>query len=227
MADAATGARQSGRSPHSIVIAVLLLFATPVHAKPSLHPASDYPFPAQLEAGEHYHFRVIYQDDANDRPISAALVLDGPSGRSQLTPELPRTGDFRAGVPLDWKGVISAPGTWHLHFEASSIVGKARFPEGSDEITITVVSMVTQWILLAIGLAVALLALPMFVFFIARGMSKRVDAGATARFALIVGILAAAAWYCYLFTSIFGTVSAIVVGIVALGGAFVLATMRR
>ena len=68
-------------------------------------------------------------------------------------------------------------------FSFPSVDGKARFPEGSEEITITVVSMVTQWILLAIGLAVALLALPMFVFFIARGMSKRVDAGATARFA--------------------------------------------
>jgi hypothetical protein len=217
-------------APHSIVLAaILLLVVSPACAKPpELHPAPETPRDgAQLEAGQSYVFRVMYQDPDNDRPTDAALVAQGPSGTNRITPDLPRTGDFRAGVPLEWKGNVLAPGTWRFHFEAASVDGKARLPEGSGEITVTVVSMVTQWILLAVGLGVALLALPMFVFFIARGMSKRVDAGATARFALIVGVLAAAAWYCYLFTSIFGTVSAIVVGVLALGGAFVLATMRR
>src|SRR5438874_2601677 len=65
--------------PHSkFLAAILLLIAVPAFAKPALHPAPDYPIPAQLEAGQQYHFRVIYQDDANDRPTSAALVPDGP-----------------------------------------------------------------------------------------------------------------------------------------------------
>src|SRR5256885_577752 len=89
--------------PHSIVFAALLLLAvSPAWAKPpELHPAPETPRDgAQMEAGQPYVFRVMYQDPDNDRPTDAALVAQGPSGTNRITPDLPRTGDFRAGVPL-------------------------------------------------------------------------------------------------------------------------------
>src|SRR5262249_26614860 len=147
-------------------------------------------------------------------------------GTSTLKPPIPRTGDFRSGVTVEWKAQFGAPGDWRIHFEAVSADGNARWPvEGAH--TIRVVSMVTQWVLFGVGLAISLFVLPMFVFFVARGMSRRVDPGATARFALVVGVLVAAGLYCWLFTSIYGLYAAVAVGVGALGVAFVLATMRR
>src|SRR5262245_34353620 len=79
----------SGAAPHFLRLAaaaLLLALAGPACAKPELHPAADYPIPAQMQAGQQNTFRVIYKDAANDRPRSATLVLDGPGGRSQAAP---------------------------------------------------------------------------------------------------------------------------------------------
>ena len=98
---------------------------------------------------------------------------------------------------------------------------------GEEVIRIPVVNPVELWVKFAVGLGVALLFLPMAIFFILRGISKRADPGATARFALLVGVLAAAAWYEFLFWSLYGMTSAVIVGVIAVGAAFVLATMRK
>jgi hypothetical protein len=202
-------------------------------APPTLTKPAGESMPGTVQVGHARIFRLIYSDPDDDRPRSVTLVAEKPSGTSRIPAELPRTGNFQSGVPIEWKVSFDEAGTYRIHFEAESVAGRpgvaeARWPpEPTETITFTVVNPVTQWIMMGVGVLVSLLVLPMFVFFILRGMSRRVDPGATARFALLIGILAAATWYGYLFWNVYGIPSVIVVGVVALGAAFVLATMRR
>src|SRR5262249_9465115 len=67
---------------------------------PTLRPEGE--FPATVQAGRPYVIRIVYTDPKNDRPRDVVLVAEGPSGTQHLQPTLPRTGDFRLGVVVEW-----------------------------------------------------------------------------------------------------------------------------
>lgn len=201
-------------------------------APPTLTPAGE--IPATLQLGQELVVRMTYKDADNDRPRDALLIAEAATGTSKIPPaEMPTRGDFRNGVTLEWKTTFRDDGEYRVHFEGASTTGKPGMPEfrwptepGSTH-TLSVVNPVHRWVMLGIGLGVSLLFLPMLVFFVVRGISRSPEPGATARFALLVGILAAASWYGYLFWSVHGVTSVIIVSLIALGAVFVLATMRK
>ncbi len=217
-----------------VAFLLALLLPTLAHAAPAtLQPAGVLDTPSTAQVGQGHTFRMVYRDPDNDRPRELTMVVDKPSGPSRLPGSQDTSRDFRNGVPVSWRLNFAEAGTYRIHFEGASATARPgtaefRYPEDANSpIVIPVINPLTQWVMLGIGVAVALFFLPMLVFFVARGMSRRTDPGATARFALLVGILAAASWYAYLFWSLHGIPAVAVVGVVALGAAFVLATMRR
>lgn len=220
------------QSAHRFGLAALLglISAAAGAAPPTLEPAGEPPTTVQV--GEARPFQVTYRDADGDRPREVALVMTTPSGAvERLQPELPRTGDLRTGVPVTWQLRFEQAGTYRLHVEAASRAAapkavEARWP-ASGEREIAVVNPLARWAMLGAGLGVALLLLPMFLFFVLRGASRKIDPGAAARVALMVGILAAGGWYTYLFWSLHGLPVVAIVDVLALGAAFVLGTMRK
>lgn len=185
-----------------------------------------------LQMGQPHVFRMTYADPDGDRPRELTLVAENPSGKtSRVQAAIPRTGDFRTGVLVTWEVPFNQDGTYNIYFEAASTAGRpgvpeVRWPETRAH-SIDVVNPVTRWVMLGIGLGVALLFLPMALFFVLRGMSRRVDPGATARVSLLCGVLAAASWYGYLFWQVHSIPTLAIVGVLALAVAFVLATLRK
>lgn len=169
-------------------------------APPTLTPAND--FPTSVVPGHTYEFKLNYKQPEGDPPAKLKMVVDAPGGQISK-PIAPPGGDptSAAGVPLDWTYSPDQSGQYDYYFEATSSTGSvARYPQGNNTLSFESPNPIVKYVVLGVGLIVALFFLPFVVYMLARATNKRSDPGAAARIALLIGILAfcGLAWYLFL-----------------------------
>lgn len=215
----------------SIALALSLFFlvSVPVFAAaPTLEP--DTLFPATVIPGHAYPVSVTYKQAEGDAPKrnSLKMVIDAPGGI--VTYPAPTTdGEPQSGIKGSWVYSPPSSGQYQYHFEAVSSTGAiARYPnQGSNDLEFASVSLTNKYIVLAIGLAVALFFLPFVVYVASRSLNRRGDPSAAARIALMIGILASFALFWYLFLDVYGYIGVAIGAVTALAVLIVLLTRRR
>lgn len=177
---------------------LLTLSVSAFAAPPTLSPASE--FPSSVVPGHSYTFHLTYKQIEGDPPAAMQMVVDTPYGQAVQKAQKPQ-GDPAAGEDISWDFSPQQSGQYQFHFEVtSSTGGVARYPAGSGELSFESPNPVVKYIVLAVGLIIALFFLPFVVYMISRSVNKRSDPGAAARIALLIGILAfcGLAWYLFL-----------------------------
>ena len=182
-----------------LLFSLLLLLAGGATAKPpTLEQASE--FPASILPGHTYTFHVTYKQSEGDPPQKLQMIVDTPYGQQSQKAPIP-VGDPTNGIDVSFGFTPQQSGQYQVHFEAISTTGgSARYPVGSGEIELESPNPVVKYIVLGVGLIIALFFLPFVVYMIARSTNKRSDPSAAARIALLIGILAfcGLAWYLFL-----------------------------
>ena len=167
-------------------------------APPSLTPSGE--FPTSVVPGHQYIFHLNYKQPEGDAPQTAQMIVDTPAETEKIKAFSP-AGDPVAGEDLSWNFSPQQSGQYQYHFEVTSATGGvARYPAGSGELSFESPNPIVKYIVLAVGLVIALFFLPFVVYMLARATNKRSDPGAAARIALLIGILAfcGLAWYLFL-----------------------------
>ena len=167
-------------------------------APPTLAPAGE--LPTSVVPGHNYTFHLTYTQIEGDPPATLQMVVDTPYGQAVQKAQKPQ-GNPAAGEDISWDFSPEQSGQYQYHFEVTSATGGvARYPAGSGELTFESPSPYVKWIVLAVGLVIALFFLPFVVYMISRSLNKRSDPSAAARIALLIGILAfcGLAWYLFL-----------------------------
>jgi hypothetical protein len=205
----------------------LVLSAPARSALPELRE-TDNSVPRSLRTGEKYLFRIQYSDPDGDRPISPTLVTEGPEGVHRWPAEAlgSSTANYKRPTMLEFMAGPFSSGDHTAHFEVVSVVGKARYPGNGGGLSFTVEDVLLKWIELLIGLAVALLLLPLMTFVLVRSANPRSDPSRAVRFGLLVGIVASYALFVYLFSALYPLPWMIVLGVLALGLLFALVPRR-
>ena len=183
----------------AVLFSLCLLLVGGAFAKPpTLEPSSE--FPASVLPGHTYTFHLKYTQAEGDPPTALQMIVDTPYG--QVTQKAsPPSGDPVAGEDASWVFTPQQSGQYQFHFEVtSSTGGVARYPAGSGELSFESPSMIVKYIVLGVGLVIALFFLPFVVYLIARSANRQSDPGAAARVALLIGILSfcGLAWYLFL-----------------------------
>lgn len=184
----------------ALILSLLLITAVGVSAKPpTLEPAED--FTHTVLPNHPYDFKLIYKQAEGDPPATLKMIVDAPSG--QISKSIsPPGGDPTAGIPLIWNFIPDQSGQYQYHFEVTSTTGGfARYPAGSNLLEFESPNSLIKYIVLAVGLVIALFFLPFIVYMLARSANKQGDPAAAARIALLIGILAfcGLAWYLFLY----------------------------
>ncbi|MDQ2798040.1 MAG: hypothetical protein M3Y13_00170 [Armatimonadota bacterium] len=184
----------------ALVLSLLLIAAVGVSAKPpALEPASE--FPTSVLAGHQYVFHLTYKQSEGDPPATQQMIVDAPGGPIKQGAFKP-VGDPTAGEDISWDFTPEQSGQYQYHFEVTSSTGGiARYPAGSGELQFESPNPIIKYIVLAVGLVIALFFLPFIVYMLARSANKQGDPAAAARIALLIGILAfcGLAWYLFLY----------------------------
>ena len=181
-----------------LTLSLLTLCAGVFAVPPSLTQAGE--FPTSVVPGHQYIFHLSYKQAEGDAPQTAQMIVDTPAETEKIK-AFPPAGDPVAGEDLSWNFSPQQSGQYQYHFEVTSATGGvARYPAGSAELSFESPNPVIKYIVLAVGLLVALFFLPFVVYMLARATNKRSDPGAAARIALLIGILAfcGLAWYLFL-----------------------------
>jgi hypothetical protein len=185
-----------------LVLVCILLFAAltvSVSAKsPTLEPAGD--FPSTVLPSHTYTFHLTYKQPEGDPPQTLQMIIDTPYGQVSQKAATP-AGDPVAGEDVSWVFTPERSGQYQYHFQAASATGGvARYPAGSGELGFESPSPLVKYLVLAVGLVIALLFLPFVVYLLARSANKRSDPAAAARIALLIGLLSfcGLAWYLFL-----------------------------
>jgi hypothetical protein len=209
-------------------VAATALLAAPALATPPQLSAVDGTLPPSVRTGEKYLFRIQYSDAEGDRPQEGTLVTEGQEGLRRWPAETPTggTADYKNGSTLEFTAGPFESGQHRAHFEVASVDGKDRYPSGGGTLTFNVENVLMKWIELAIGLAVALLFLPLIMFVLVRAVNPRSDPSRAARFGLLVGIVASYALFVVLFSGLYPLPWILVLGILALGAMFALVPRR-
>jgi len=186
-----------------VLVCILLFAALTVGASakpPTLEPAGD--FPSTIVPSHEYPFGLTYKQSEGDPPAKLAMIVDAPGRQISIPIQVPGGDPTSAtGVPLVWHFTPDASGQYQYHFEVTSTTGGfARYPAGSGEIEMESPNPVIKYVVLAVGLVIALLFLPFVVYLLARSANKRSDPAAAARIALLIGLLSfcGLAWYLFL-----------------------------
>lgn len=182
------------------LILLLTLGLSVFAAPPTLSPAGD--FPTSVVPGHTYEFKLNYKQPEGDPPTALKMIIDAPGGQISKPINAPG-GDptSAAGIPLDWTYSPDQSGQYQYHFEVTSSTGGfARYPAGNSLLSFESPNPIVKYVVLAVGLVIALFFLPFVVYMLARATNKRSDPGAAARIALLIGILAfcGLAWYLFL-----------------------------
>lgn len=210
-------------------ISLCLLFAGNAIAKPpTLEPASE--FPTSVVPGHQYVFHLTYKQTEGDPPQTAQMIVDTPATTDKVKAFAPN-GDPVAGEDISWNFSPQQSGQYQYHFEVTSTTGGvARYPSGSGELSFESPSMIVKYIVLAVGLVIALFFMPFLVYMLARAANKRSDPAAAARIALLIGILSfcGLAWYLFLYNNQDFPTKMLGVGIESLAiGAFLVVMLNR
>ncbi len=181
-----------------LTLCLLTLCAGAFAAPPALTPAAE--MPTSVVPGHNYTFHLTYKQIEGDPPSAMQMIVDTPYGQAVQKAQKPQ-GDPAAGEDISWDFSPQQSGQYQYHFEVSSATGGvARYPAGSGELSFESPNPIVKYIVLGVGLIVALFFLPFVVYMISRSVNKRSDPGAAARIALLIGILAfcGLAWYLFL-----------------------------
>lgn len=184
----------------ALVLSLFLIVVTGVSAKPpTLEPASE--FPTSVLADHNYTFHLTYKQAEGDPPANLHMIVDTPYGQAIQKAQTP-AGDAVNGEDISWDFKPQQSGQYQYHFEVTSATGGvARYPAGSGELEFESPNQIVKYIILAVGLVIALFFLPFVVYMLARSANKRSDPAAAARVALLIGILSfcGLAWYLFLY----------------------------
>lgn len=198
-------------------------------ASPTLAPVAEEGLPKTYRAGSRYTLRLRYTDPNGDpvRKNQALFIDEGPSGRIE-TPASRISGDTASGATIEWDINGFEQGAHKTRFEVTNQARKmTRYPEDPAEFYEFVgESLTLKWGIMAGGAVVLLLFLPFLVYVLARSMNRRGDPSKAARVGLLIGILACAGLFIYLFASFYGPL-AFGIGIIAALALFVLVLTRR
>lgn len=195
-------------------------------APPSLREVEE-PAPRSARTGQRYPFRIQYVDPDGDPPKKATLVTEGPEGIRRWPAESVSgsLSAYRSGHTLEFVAGPFSGGEHRARFEVESIDGKARYP-ATGGIRFVVENLWVKWLLLLIGLVVALLFLPLMMFVLVRAVNPRSDPSRAARFGLLVGLVASYALFVFLFSGLYPLPWIVILGILVLGALFALVPRR-
>jgi hypothetical protein len=210
----------------TVSVALTVIVGPAAAAPPELREV-DEPAPRSARTGQRYPFRIQYRDPDGDPPKKATLVTEGPEGIRRWTAD-PPSGNRSAylnGVTLEFGAGPFSGGEHRARFEVESIDGKARYP-ASGGIRFPVENLWFKWLELLIGLAVALLFLPLIMFVLVRAVNPRSDPSRAARFGLLVGLVASYALFVFLFSGLYPLPWIVILGILVLGALFALVPRR-
>jgi hypothetical protein len=189
-----------------------------VWAAPTLTVPPGGELPSTFQAGKNYTLRLVYTDPKGDEisKSKAVFIDEAPSGRKPPMPASNITGDPSTGATLEWNINGFEQGGHRGHFEVSALTGTVRYPTEGDYV-FGVEALGTKIITMVVGVAVALLVIPISVYLIARSLKRQGDPSQAARMGLFFGILACCALFIYLFLNIFGPLvyAILVVGVLA------------
>ena len=137
---------------------LLTLGVSAYAAPPTLAPAGE--LPTSVVPGHNYTFHLTYTQIEGDPPATLQMVVDTPYGQAVQKAQKPQ-GNPAAGEDISWDFSPQQSGQYQYHFEVTSATGGvARYPAGSGELTFESPSPYVKWIVLAVGLVVALFFLP-------------------------------------------------------------------
>jgi hypothetical protein len=210
------------------VLVLLCLCAGLAAAKsPTLKPSPNAAFPGEVQSGSTASFALIYRQEAGDPPTGLKMVIDTPSGEVTI-PVSPPGGDPTTGIPVEWTYAPKDSGVYKYHFEATSSTGEfARYPLNPEEdLQFVASSIFTRYIILAVGLVVGLVFLPFVVYVGTRSVNRTGNPTSAARVALMIGVLASYALFCYLFYTVYSITMLIVCGVAAVALVVVLFTRK-
>lgn len=196
--------------------------------KPTLAPVVEGDLPHLVRAGEKVTLRLRFTDADGDRPRKALFFDKSASG----SPKVPATriapGNSEDGVLIEWIINGFEQGRHQTYFEVTGSDGNtARYPENEEDYYEFVAeSLVVKWGIMGSGLLVGLLFVPFLVYVLARAINRRGDPSRAARVGLLLGILACAALFIYLFASFYGAL-AYAIGILAALALLVVVLTRR
>jgi quinol-cytochrome oxidoreductase complex cytochrome b subunit len=213
----------------SLIVTLLTLAGGASAKPPTLEPASD--FPGTVLPNHQYTFQLIYKQPEGDPPAKMQMIVDAPYGQVTQSGHIP-AGDPAAGVPLDWSFTPQQSGQYQYHFEVTSATGGvARFPAGAGGLEMDSPNPVIKYLVLAVGLVIALFFLPFLVYLLARSANKRSDPAAAARIALLIGILSfcGLAWYLFLYDNqdVASRTLGFIIEVLAVGAFLVVMLNRR
>jgi hypothetical protein len=205
----------------------LVTVARPVDAAPPDLREVDEAAPRSARTGQRYTFRIQYRDPDGDPPKTANLVTEGPEGIQHWKAEAPsgNRASYLGGQMLEFEAGPFSGGEHRARFEVESIDGKARYP-ATGGIRFNVENLWLKWLELLIGLAVALLFLPLMMFVLVRAVNPQSDPSRAARFGLLVGLVASYALFVFLFSGLYPLPMIVILGILVLGALFALVPRR-
>jgi hypothetical protein len=193
----------------------LLTLAVARADPPKLTEISGDELKKAYQAKEKYTIRMQYTDPAGDEiSKSKALFIDeSPSGRVP-TAATSIEGDTKTGAVITWDINQFEQGPHTAHFEVNALTGTVRYPaEATENYTFVVEALWSKVIIMLVGLAIGLAALPLLTYVLFRSANPRGDPSRVARVGLLIGILACCALFIYLFLSIYGPLVYAILGV--------------
>lgn len=207
---------------------LFLVLGIAAHAKPPTLERTGTP-ESEVRQGTPININVTYRQAAGDAPKSVKMIVQTPGGETlTVQPGTPPTGEATQGMDAGFTLRPENAGIYRYHFEATSETGEsARLPAtAADDFQFNSVSLVSKYVIFAIGLLVSLAFLPFVVYVAARSLNKRGNPAAAARIALLIGILASFGLFLYLFFTVYGALGSVIAATAALAFIIVLLTRK-
>ena len=209
----------------TLFTAILLLASIAAAKSPTLEPIHGDRWPTEVRPGQALSFSCTY---TGDPPTSLTMVVLTPNGETVHVPAKASVGDASTGVAVTWPYTPTEAGTYHYHFEASAgDLGAVQYPTVTQgDLDFVSTSLVTKYIIFAVGTLIALFFVPFVVYVLARAVNKRGSPASAARIALLIGILASYGLFLYLFFHTYSLLENALAGLAALALLIVLFTRK-
>ena len=175
--------------------------------------------------GKPYVLKLEYTDPDGDKIASAKFVEERPTVINHDYKGM--EGDIAKGATIKWEINGFEKGGHEGYFLVKNKTGKSiRYPAvDKGSYTFAVTSLADLWIKTLLGIFICLIALPFLAYIVARSANKQGDPSRAARFALILGIIGAAAVF---LVNFFGVYDYMVLGLAGLAAlALLIVVMTR
>jgi hypothetical protein len=216
----------------SVFIALAAVFflgiARGVQAAPQLSALPGDELRKEYQPGKKYTLRLRYVDPSGDtlRKSNAVFVDESDAGTVR-TPATDITGDPKTGAVISWEINGFAGGGHRAYFDVKALTDTARYPtDPAERYEFAVATIGTKLLILAIGVVVSLVGIPLVVYLMARSINRKGNPSTSARIALLIGVLMSCGLFVYLFLGTYGWLTLLIflVGVIA---AFPLLLSRR